>query len=351
MINSKKFKSLIIYLFLCLITACSISPKQVQELAEESLYDLAIADYNRLPANEKATLDITTIKNQRQKYEQDLIREIGLLTQKQAFFDAQKKLDLGMRSIPSSKQLISLGARLRQDKEQYSKKYQAIYDLEYAQYLIKEKPILEQLKRVKEGERGFYILYKSRSKDRLKYSEIVGLQGLEAIGAKQSDSARELLSIAQQLNEQERWQDALNKIMKKEDSEKAKNEQAVKDNKQHQRWQLMEKVKQLKIDFYDDFNKDDLLASKSHLKQIKLLDNTDIKWLQKAQKALDVAIGKKLEDALFKGQHFYSTGDIAIAIKIWKKALVFSPTDKSLNENIQRAERFEEKLEELTQPD
>ncbi len=351
MISSNNSKTFCVYLVLCLITACSSPLKKVQELAGESLYDQAIADYNQLPANDKATLDIATIKNQRQKYEQDLISDIEQLIHKQEFFEAQKKIDEGMRSIPLSEQLNSVDAKLVQYKKIYTKKYQAIYDLEYAQYLIKERPVLEKLKRVKANEKDFYTLYKSRSKDRLIYSGIIGKQGLRAIETPPPSIARELLTIAQQLDEDERWQDALNTILKKERSEKAKYEQAAKENKQHQHWQRKERIKRLKVDFYSDFNKGDLLVSRSHLKEIQLLDITDIKWIQKAQKAQDKAIEKKLEDALFEGQHYYSTGEIAIAIKVWKKALAFSPTDKRLNENIQRAERFEEKLEQLTQPD
>ena len=106
----------------------------------------------------------------------------------------------------------------------------------------------------------------------------------------------------------------------------------------------------MKKSFDSEISQGNIKQAQQKLAELKKHRSIEKQWIKSASNQLDNAIDQKAAEALKRGQIFYSKGEIAVAIQVWKEALVFAPNDKEIKENLERAEKFQEKFNALAKP-
>ena len=347
-------KPLVLIVLINLLAACSmLQPKtasNVEKLVAKQQFDNAYDLYESLPPEEQALVNGKQLKQQRDRYISVLVSDIKMLSEKNAFFSADKKILEGTENIPSSKNFTATKKKFLLKKQSYHKKYQYQHDLTYANFLLEQRQLLENLKAVK-NDKTFNKFYIHSQEERVRISTTLGKQGLLALENKQRTTAKQLLSLAQDLDPNKEWLIPLKKINAQITAEK-KNSKAKKLKAANQKAQDAEDKRQTHIDdLQNQFEKfmasGELQEAKDILAKLKKADPSNSSWLKTAQNRLNKTIDENLEKALKIGQIYYSKGNIALALKTWHNALSYAPNDEKLNKHIQRAEKFQEKFIEL----
>ena len=65
------------------------------------------------------------------------------------------------------------------------------------------------------------------------------------------------------------------------------------------------------------------------------------------QSALTAAVQKHVQEKLENGKYLYSMGEVDAAIAAWQIATALAPDDQSLQQRLERAQKFRQRYEEL----
>lgn len=352
-------KALLLSSSVCFYSACTSTPKTVEgvnQLTELQHYEQALSTYQELTPEQQQLIDLKQIQNKKNRYEKQLISNANKKQKVMDFDGAEATLREGQQNIPSSTAIQQATEKLAQAKKQYTDKYQRFYDIEYAHFLIKEKPLLEKLSVTENHKKSFKRYSKKQLKERSRISEIIGSEGIEALQKKKYTLASNLLNMAQELNPDMRWQQGLAAINKKDNRARSHKARIARQQKKKavQQQQLAQKetdrkISTLKQSFKQAITHEDIHQATINIQNIENLapQNSQKDWLNSSQKQLDELTDKKLQETLTEGKILYSKGKINAAITTWKQALSYAPHSLQLNEHIQRAETFQARFKEL----
>lgn len=344
----------------CLFSACSVlTPKtaeSVTSLISEHQYEKALSLYEKIPVPEQELIDLEKLKKEQDQYLNKLILEANKEKNKNNFNEAENILNNGQDNVPSSKKIEQAIQSLEKVKQTYTDKYQLQYDEEYAKFLSKESPLLEKLEKTQSSDRKFTRHYKTQISERQRLSVIMGESGIAALNAGHIKTAKRQLVLAQSLNNDDRWQQALKSIQKKTYSQANKRKRKIaKQKNKHARQkelviqQQQLKLKNLKSRFDNQLSLAQIVKAQSTILDIERKDssNNEQEWLTKSRKNLNQAISAQLAIDLRQGKVFYSKGKIDEAIGVWKSAQAYAPDNTELAEHIRRAETFQARYKSL----
>ena len=327
-----------------ILASCALLPAKtsdkVDQLIQENAYDEAISLYERLPAEEKTKVDIGKIQTARLKYEQKLLYSISKQIQQHQFIDADKSLQQAYDTIPSSDSLQKLSDELASKKAQYTYQHELTHNTIWAAFLIEEQPLLEKIYQAKYDDKTFMRLYQQRQQERVELAETLGVSGLAALEKKHYSKSKEFLTLAQSLHEDPRWQAGLKTINSHEQNLREQSRKAAKKKQQEQLQRLQE-------DFNTAIASGDYTTAKQQLTKLQKQEGLDAAWLKQAEQQLNQKIQANLDSALKRGRMLYSQGKIAEALQVWKQVQVYVQDNRELNDNIERAERFLQRYQEL----
>lgn len=267
-----------------LLTSCSMlknSPESINELAAQQQYDKAITEYQKLSEEDKKTVDIKALEQKRSTYEKTNIAYIQKLQQKQQFQQAQEQLNKAQQNIPSSDALKKLQDKQTTIEQKHQQKYQLAYDKILADFYLKEAPLLSELVKVQNSQEH-QQLQKSREQDSKKVADNLGQNGMQAYAEKDTKTATTLLSLANKLQPNKQWQDALASMAK---SKKKKRVVARKKAAK----KTSNKLQKLQATYNKQFAQSDWLQAQLTLKQIDALklSKKEQKWLNSEQDRLN----------------------------------------------------------------
>lgn len=354
-------KLLLLSSAVCLFSACSVlTPKtaeSVNNYVAEHQYEKALELYAKIPATEQELIDIKQLEKSREAYLTTLIAEAKKAQQQHNFNDASLILEGGKDKLPTDDKLEEAIESLTLAKQIYTDKYQLQYDEEYARFLLKEAPLLEKLAKTQSDKRSFNKHYKKQLSDRQRLSAVLGEHGIIALEAGDIKTASRQLNLAQELQENERWQEALASIKKKSyiKANQRKKSLARKKTATDLKNALASKqhntlIAQLKQRFDTQLGLIEITNADKTLQELSLKDK-DKKhstWIKESRIKLDQAINAKLATDLQRGKLLYSTGKIDEAIKVWKSAQSYAPNSAELKEHVRRAETFQARYKALT---
>jgi hypothetical protein len=318
------------------------SPESIQQQVEQEQYDKALASYEKLKEEEKAAVNVKDIEKARSSYETKQVKSIEAAIRKHQYRQANEQYLQTLNNIPSSEKVQRLADELNEEQEQYRIENTIKQKMLEAEFYIDEKPLLEKLYQVEANNTYYLRLHEQRQQSRAELAQELGQYGLAELNKGHKNDAYDLLTLANKLEPSEQWSKPLSSIKREQQKKKAVAKKKAERKQQSQFQILQEKYQAL------DHEKS-LLASQKLLQQIAKLSlkGDDRKWYNKEKAELQEHVDQYVERGTQRGQVLYSKGRIEDAIKVWKDSYQLAPNDPKLRDNIERAEKFLAKFNEL----
>lgn len=326
------------------LSSCSsfkTSPEDINEFANKQQYDQAIAQYQQLSDEDKTNIDLGALQQKREDYEKTNINYIKQLQQKKQFEQARDQLAKAQQNIPSSEALKKLQEEQNSIEQQHEKKYQLQYDKILADFYLKEAPLIQQLAKTENG-KSYQQLLQTREQDIAKTANNLGENGLQAYSDKNSTEAKRLLTLANKLQPTQQWQDALTSMAKTK-----KKKQTVARKKAAKK--TTSQLEKLQAVYHQKFAQSAWLDARTTLEKIgKLkLNKKEKTWFSNEKSRLKNITDSIAAEKNKRGKVLYSKGNIAKALDSWNEGLQYAPNNQEIKDNIERAEKFQQKFNSL----
>lgn len=327
-----------------IFTGCSTfkaTPENINQLVNQQQYDKAIASYQELSEKDKASINLKDLQKSRSKYEKTNIAYIKKLQQKKQYEQAREQLAKAQQNIPSSEALKKLQQKQTKIEQQHQQKYQLKYNKVLADFYLKEAPLIKQLAKVESGE-PYQALVQTREQEIKDVANSLGEQGMQAYAKKDTQTANEFLGLANQLQPTPLWKKTLARMAKtKKKKQVVAQKKAAKKTSSH--------LEKLQNTYNQQFAQSAWLKARATLKKVSTLklSSKEQQWLNSEKDRLHNITNSIAQEKNKRGKVLYSKGYIEKALATWKEGLQYAPKSQDIKDNIERAEKFQQKFNAL----
>ncbi|UCE89368.1 MAG: hypothetical protein JSW10_00560 [Pseudomonadota bacterium] len=324
-----------------------------QALAMLADVTLAHPQYGRIAAKRRQ------IAQSAVAFETDVVGQAQTLVSTGDWAAAGQVYVAALATYPQSDALQSAYAAFKTQRDKRVTSLERNLVLREGEWLAHDLPLREELVRAAEPERAEEQLIPAKRKRADELAAQLHVVGLEAMNEKDFDLAERSLNAANQLQPSAEVQRALTSLnrMQTQLKEQARadrmRQQAYIDEKRKavlsRRVEERKQRSQAIIKEYNDaYKRGDLLEARRLTEELSLLESyhPDLpKMQQQVQDGLDAHVKQGLE----RGRELYAQGRIEDALKVWRPLLRYDPENVELKDNIARAQRVLDKLQQLSE--
>ncbi|NOY66844.1 MAG: hypothetical protein GXP13_05495 [Gammaproteobacteria bacterium] len=362
----------LVYIFLFLImTSCVVlnetkapSSSQITTWLTNQQFGKALdalnMQYNISPTTELAT-QIKLVIDQANDFDRESSRDINRLINEHKLILASERLTSALSLHPNGKQLLITQKRLRNTQRTRVSRLQATQLLAKAEWLLKARKIENSLLKIKQkAENSTDDLIVESNDIQETAAELYHL-GLKATQKGDFELADSTLTMSNKLFKRNFTTSALARLKQLTDKHNQERLNLIRQENKRKSIRLAIKRKQ-----HDELKKETnkyefnviYFKTKSMLKDNQLsAAKTNLDRLEqlipgeKRLLVLNTTFAKKLPEhikaLINRGRQFYINGKIRKARNIWYKALILSPRNEQIIENINRANKVLGRLNEL----
>ncbi len=343
----KRILLLSIILFHTLLSGCaylssfsSDLPDKIDSLIKQEQYAKALdiikyvkpnnPDYKNLIAQKKRILRLA------KKLENDSIEKAHLFVQQGEWYQAQLAYETALQKLPPSPRLEKAYKSFLQQRKAHLQKLELILLLNKANWLIGNKPVQKEIKKVLPDAEKHYEELKDYPHQIDKTAEKLAAYTKNALKKRDYSLAKKCLSLIEKLG-------ATNidrKFIRNSHQQLAKAEK----NKRKKQDNI---TRALIAELTQGISHENLQRARQHLdliKKQKKLSKTSRKLYNQLKKRYRAGINQ----GIAAGRKLYSSGKIREALEVWNALLLIDTDNQKLEEHINRANRVLKKLHRLS---
>jgi tetratricopeptide (TPR) repeat protein len=365
-------RSYALVLFLIALSACTIAPTvpsdgdliaSAEALAAQQKFGQALAvlanvtlahpQYARIAAKRRE------IAQEAVAFETDVVNEAHALVSSGEWSAAGQVYVTALATYPQSDALQSAYARFKTQRDKRVTNLQRNLVLREGEWLAHDIPLREELIRAAEPERAQEQLIASKRERAGQLAAQLHVIGLEAMNERDFELAERSLSVADELKPSPEIQRALASLgrMQAQLDEQARagrmREKAYLEEKRkavlsRRVEERRQRTQAILSEYNEAYKRGDLLEAKRLTEELSLLESYHPE-LPKLQEQVQTAIDVHVKKGLDQGRQLYARGRIEEAIKEWQGLLRYDPDNAELKDNIARAQRVLDKLQQLSE--
>lgn len=283
------------------------------------------------------------------RYEQEVRRKTRADLDKGKWAQALDSYDEALNRLPKSAVIKDGLAQLHQEQEEELDRLELERLIAQGEWLKETLPTYQQIARVDPRNRNAsQRLEKKRSEAEEVASELA-LYGNKALANDNLEIADRTLGLAAALSDAPAIGESLKKLRQQQSQVNAK--ARAEQEKRRQRSEAARQSKNRLINeqlkkYRTAFVQKDFISARKHLKALQKADPGNPKW-KELTTVLEQATKEEVERLFDNGVSAYSRGHFEQAATLWRKVLTINPEHKQAQENLERAERVLDKLNEL----
>lgn len=365
-------RSYALLLVLILLSACTMIPSapsdenliaSAEALAAQQkfgqaltvLADVTLAhpQYARIAAKRRE------IAQEAVAFESDIVNKASTLVSNGQWSAAGQVYVTALATYPQSDTLQRAYTHFKAQRDKRVTNLQRNLLLREGEWLAHDLPLREELMRAAEPEHSEDELIASKRERAGQLAAQLRVIGLEAMNERDFELAERSLSVADQLQPSPEIQRALASLRRMQ----AQLEEQARVSRMREKAYLEEKRKavlsrrveerrqrgQVILGEYNEaYKRGDLLEAKRLTEELALLESYHSE-LPRMQEQVQTAIDVHVEKGLEQGRQLYARGRIEEAIKEWQGLLRYDPDNTELKDNIARAQRVLDKLQQLSE--
>jgi len=338
-----------------MLTSYKNMEPQIDGWVETKQYDRALDALGNVDAKDplypKAAEKRRKVEALAANYEQEIRRQTRADLDKGNWAQALDTYDEALDKLPQSAVLKDGLAQLHREQTKELDSLELKRLLDHGQWLKTTLPTYEAIARIDPRSRHAQQRLQEKQHEADELASELALYGNKALANNHLDIADKTLSMAAQLSETPAIGESLKKLRQLQSKQHAR-ERAERTKRQRQH-QVAEQAKEHRVTqllraYRDAFKRKDYKKAGQELKSLRRLDRQNPKW-EKLANELEQAMNNEAQRLFDQGVSAYSRGHFEQAAKSWRKALELRPDHKPSQENLERAERVLEKLQELKQ--
>jgi tetratricopeptide (TPR) repeat protein len=337
------------------LTSYSKVEPQIDQWVENREYDRALDALGSIdakdPQYQQAAEKRRHVEALAANYEQEIRRQTRQNLDQGKWAEALDTYDEALGRLPQSAVLKDGLAQLHHEQGEELERLELERLLAHGQWLKQILPTYHDIVRVDPRSRSARQRLEKKQQEAKEIASELALYGNKALANSHLDIADQTLSLAAELSDAPAIEESLKKLRQQQAKVKAKAQEERHHHRQQQRAAEQAKARRvaelLKAYRKAFANKDYTTASKQ-LKALQRTDKGNDKWDRLATE-LEHATEQEAERVFDRGVSAYSRGNFEQAANLWRQALELNPNHKLAQENLERAERVLEKLQQLKQ--
>jgi hypothetical protein len=319
--------------------------KQVTVWAEKKQFNKAIEAIEAVPSDhpeyQGLRQQLPFIRQQKRNYIQEVLVEAKQYEDNQDWIKAEQVIQSGLKALPENSELQSQQKHYQDKQAQRAERDTNAILIAKAQYYIDARPYQES--RLYNSGHSFSDI--QRFNEFEKEADEVSQQ-LYDIGVKywqlnKPTQAKEALILAIRASYDESSQELLTKIL---NNERTRREQ----DRQKKKKQASDLAPELEQSFKEYLRYGNFTGAQQVLDEMNTLGLPSISQKKENLKRQKIDTANIL---IASGNVLYNSGLIQEAIKRWKQALILTPENTDLQQQIERAKRFLDNLERWKAPE
>jgi tetratricopeptide (TPR) repeat protein len=336
-----------------MLTSYSKMEPQVNKWVESQQYDRALDALGNVdpkdPAYQEAAKKRRQVEAMAASYEQDIRRKTRNDLDQGHWEAALDTYDEALDRLPQSAVLKDGLAQLHHEQEEKLEQLELERVLAHAQWLRKTLPTYEAIARVDPRSRSARQRLMEKREEAEEIAAELALHGNRALADNRLDTAEQTLPLAAALSDAPAIAESLKKLQQQQANRQAKLRAEREQRRQRQRAAEVareKKIAALLKGYQQAYADKDFNQARRELEALQRADRGNSRW-DKLAAELEQATEHEAERLFELGVTAYSRGQFEQAATHWRKALELRPEHKPAQENLERAERVLEKLQEL----
>lgn len=328
---------------------------QIDQWVESKQYDRALDALGSVDAKDPQYLQASEKRRKVEalaaNYEQEIRRQTRSDLDKGKWAEALDTYDEALDRLPQSAVLKDGLAQLHQEQDEELERLELERLLAHGQWLKETLPTYQAIARVDPRSRNARQRLERKQQEAEEIASELALYGNKALANSHLETADKTLSLAADLSETPAIGESLKKLRQQQAKvqAKARAERAKRRQRQHAAEQARERrVAGLLKAYRKAYQQKDYTRARKELASLRRADSGNAEWNRLADE-LEQATDQEAQRLFDLGVSAYSHGQFERAATQWRKALQLKPDHKPSQENLERAERVLEKLQELKQ--
>lgn len=328
---------------------------QIDQWLKSKQYDNALDALGSVdpkdPQYQKAAEKRREVEALAANYEQDIRAQTRSYLDQGQWEKALDTFDEALNRLPQSAVLKDGLAQLHHEQQEELERLEFERLMAHGEWLKQTLPTYRSIARVDPRSRNARLQMDRMQREAEDVASELALFGNKALANNDLSSADKTLTLAAELSDALAIEESLKKLHQQQKQRNAKI-RAKKEQREKQQRDA-EQAKANKVSrhlgaYKTAFKKKDFQRARTELDTLKRIDSRNREW-GRLEKELDQATSREAERLFDSGVSAYSRGNFEQAAKRWREVLKLKPDHKPAQENLERAERVLEKLQELKQ--
>lgn len=336
-----------------IITSYSKMETQIDQWVETKQYDRALDALSNVNAQDPQYLLAAEKRRQVEamaaNYEQEIRGKTRHNLDQGQWAEALDTYDEALARLPQSAVLKDGLAQLHHEQQDELDRLELERLIAHGQWLKQILPTYHSIARVDPRSRSARLRLEKKQSEAKQIASELALLGNKALANNDLSTAQKTLSMAAELSDAPAIGESLKKLRQQLSQENAK--QREEREKRQQKQRAAEQAKARRVSdlleaYHDAYSKKNYQRARKELETLKRADPGNKKW-NRLNDQLEQATSREAQRLFDSGVSAYSRGHFEQAATLWRKALELKPDHKPAQENLERAERVLEKLQEL----
>jgi len=336
-----------------LITSYSKGEGKIQHWVKEKQYGNALQALKNIDPKDPDYLKAAEKRKQVEAlaaaYEHDVRKQNDRLLRNGKWAEALDSYDEALDRLPESAVLKDGLAQLHRDQARELERLEMKQLIAHGNWLKRTLPTYRDIARVDPRNNTAQIRLKTKQREAEELADELAIYGNRALANNELSKAEELLQLASDLSSTPAIRESLKKLHQQQSqtAQRARQRREAQQRRQQaQQREHQRTVERLLHKYRTAFEKHDYRQAQKHLQALKTA-RLETRRYRALEQELNSAIDKEASRLFDIGVNAYSRGHFETAAENWRKVLSLQPGNKQAQENLQRAERVLNKLQEL----
>lgn len=182
-------------------------------------------------------------------------------------------------------------------------------------------------------------------------AEQLAVIGNRALSDNDLKYANETLLLANQLSDAPTIIESVKKLQQQQEAKRQKERQGQEKRQQQARaaeQDRQQQISQQRVRYQNARDGGKFIEDREHMAHLRKLDPDNMEW-KKEQDTLEQTVQLRIEQLYNRGINAYSRGQFEEAAAAWRELLILDPNHKLAQDNLARAERVLQRVEQLQQ--
>lgn len=336
-----------------LITSYSKGEGTIQQWVKEKQYGNALKALNNIDPKDpdylRAAEKRKHVEALAAAYEHEIRQQNNRLLRQGKWAEALDSYDEAIDRLPDSVVLKDGLAQLHRDQARELERLELERLLAHGRWLKQTLPTYRDIARVDPRSASARNRLAAKQQEAEEVADELALHGNRALANSQLEQAEELLELAAELSNTPAIRESLKKLKQQKAVEsrhlRQQREARLRKQQAAQR-QHKHTIESLLTQYNNAYRKKNYVQARRHLQSLADA-NLETSRYRALQQQLNRAIDQEASRLFDIGVNAYSRGQFETAASHWRKVLVLQPDNKQAQENLQRAERVLDKLQQL----